>query len=123
VFSGENFSVSDSRHTPVVKTAGAIRLNNGIAGRSGRRKLCVTDWDGDGKLDLLVNSANANFLRQTEARAGQFRFRDDGLLVQENIEGHDVSPTTVDFNGDGVPDFLGGAEDGRFYYLRNPRTK
>jgi hypothetical protein len=123
VFTGENFSVSDSRHTPVVKTAGLIRLNNGIAGRSGRRKLCVTEWDGDGKLDLLVNSANANFLRQTEALAGQFRFRDDGLLVQENIEGHDVSPTTVDFNGDGVPDFLGGAEDGRFYYLRNPRTK
>jgi hypothetical protein len=29
----------------------------------------------------------------------------------------------VDFNGDGVPDFLGGAEDGRFYYLRNPRTQ
>jgi glycerophosphoryl diester phosphodiesterase len=29
----------------------------------------------------------------------------------------------VDFNGDGVPDFLGGAEDGRFYYLRNPRTR
>jgi hypothetical protein len=123
VFSGENFSVSDSRHTPVVKTAGLIRLNNGIAGRSGRRKLCVTDWDGDGKLDLLVNSANANFLRQTEARDRQFRFRDEGLLVQENIEGHDVSPTTVDFNGDGVPDFLGGAEDGHFYYLRNPRTK
>jgi hypothetical protein len=123
VFTGENFSVSDSRHTPVVKTAGLIRLNNGIAGRSGRRKLCVTEWDGDGKLDLLVNSANANFLRQTEVRDGQFRFRDEGLLVQENIEGHDVSPTTVDFNGDGVPDFLGGAEDGHFYYLRNPRTK
>ncbi|MFN5285330.1 MAG: hypothetical protein ACK5KS_10980 [Planctomyces sp.] len=25
-----------------------------------------------------------------------------------------MSPTTVDFDGDGVPDFLGGAEDGRF---------
>jgi len=43
--------------------------------------------------------------------------------VQQNIEGHDVSPTTVDFNGDSIPDFLGGAEDGRFYYLRNPRTR
>jgi hypothetical protein len=28
----------------------------------------------------------------------------------------------VDFNGDGTPDFLGGAEDGRFYYLRNPHS-
>ena len=123
VFLGENFSVSDSRHAPVEKAAGLIRLNQGIAGKSGRRKLCVTDWDGDGQLDLLVNSANANFIRQAAARDGQFFFRDEGLLVQENIEGHDVSPTTVDFNGDGVPDFLGGAEDGRFYYLRNPRPK
>lgn len=123
IFSGENFSITDSRHGLVEKTAGLIRLNSGVAGRSGRRKLCVVDWDGDGRLDLLVNSANANFLKQTAAREGKLYFRDEGLLVQENIEGHDVSPTTVDFNGDGVPDFLGGAEDGRFYYLRNPRTK
>jgi hypothetical protein len=27
----------------------------------------------------------------------------------------------ADFDADGVPDFLGGAEDGRFYFLRNPR--
>lgn len=123
IFQGENFSVTDSRHGLVEKSPGPIRLNHGIAGKSGRRKLCVVDWDGDGRLDVLVNSANANFLRQTGAREGEFFFRDEGLLVEQNIEGHDVSPTTVDFNGDGVPDFLGGAEDGRFYYLRNPRTK
>ena len=23
------------------------------------RKLCIVDWDGDGKLDILVNAANA----------------------------------------------------------------
>ena len=100
-----------------------LRLNTGTAGKSGRRKLCLTDWDGDGKLDILLNSANANFLRQTEARAGKVFFRDTGALVKQNIEGHDVSPTTVDFNSDGIPDFLGGAEDGRFYYLKNPRAK
>ena len=98
-----------------------LKLSAGIAGKSGRRKLCVVDWDGDGKLDLLLNSANANFLRQTETRDGSVLFRDLGALVTQNIEGHDVSPTTVDFNGDGIPDFLGGAEDGRFYYLRNGR--
>jgi hypothetical protein len=32
-----------------------------------------------------------------------------------------ATPVGVDFDGDGVPDFLGGAEDGRFYYLRNDR--
>ncbi len=123
VFQGENFSVTNSRHNIVNSGAGAIRLNNGVAGASGRRKLCVVDWDGDGLLDFFVNSANANFLRQTGRRDGQWNFKDMGLLVNENIEGHDVSPTTVDFNGDGRPDFVGGAEDGRMYYLRNPRSQ
>jgi hypothetical protein len=100
-----------------------LRLATRTAGGSGRRKLCIVDWDGDGKLDILLNAANARFLRQVDARDGKWFFRDMGLLVQENIEGHDVSPTTVDFNGDGIPDFLGGAEDGHFYYLRNPRSK
>jgi len=123
IFVGENFSVTDSRNTIKDATPGPIRLNEGLAGKSGRRKLCVVDWDGDDRLDFLVNAANAKFLRQTEMRDGKFLFHDMGLLVDENIEGHDVSPTTVDFNNDGVPDFLGGAEDGRFYYLRNPRSK
>lgn len=93
------------------------------AGGSGRRKLAATDWDGDGNLDLLVNGANAAFARQTRAENGKWFLKDIGLISPTNIEGHDVSPTTVDFNGDGVPDFLGGAEDGFFYYLRNPRSK
>jgi hypothetical protein len=70
-----------------------------------------------------VNGPNAALFRQTRAENGQWFFKDLGLLSQQNIEGHDVSPNTVDFNGDGVPDFLGGAEDGYFYYLRNPRAK
>jgi len=33
------------------------------------------------------------------------------------LGGHSTSPTTVDWNKDGVPDLLIGAEDGFFYYL------
>jgi hypothetical protein len=99
-----------------------LRLNDRTAGGSGRRKLAVVDWDGDGQLDLLVNSANADFYRGLGRRDGHWLFQRVGTLAERNIEGHDVSPTTVDFNGDGIPDFLGGAEDGHFYYLRNPRS-
>lgn len=102
--------------------AGApLRLSNRPAGGSGRRKLCVTDWDGDGRFDFLLNSANAELLRQVAARDGTSRFQRAGSLAGQNIEGHDVSPAVVDFDGNGVPDFLGGAEDGHFYFLRNPR--
>ena len=100
-----------------------LRLSVGKAGASGRRKLCVADWDGDGKLDLLVNGANATLWKQVAGRDGAWLFRDEGPLSDQDIEGHDVSPTVVDFDRDGIPDFVGGAEDGHFYYLTNPRTQ
>ena len=100
-----------------------LRLTAGTAGKSGRRKLCIVDWDGDGKLDLLVNSTSADFYRQVKSSDGKWSFRNEGPLVKQNIEGHDVSPAVVDFRGDGIPDFLGGAEDGHFYFLSNPRHR
>ncbi len=99
-----------------------LRLNERTAGGSGRRKLCVVDWDGDGKMDLLLNSANADLLLGLGERDGKWAFRRSGSIARQNIEGHDVSPTTVDFDGDGVRDFVGGAEDGHFYFLANPRS-
>jgi hypothetical protein len=111
------------RRVFVDEVGNPLRLNPGAAGRSGRRKLCITDWDGDGRLDLLLNSANADFLRQVEGKRDLWVMKNAGTLADRNIEGHDVSPTVVDFDGDGIADFLGGAEDGRFYFLRNPRAK
>jgi hypothetical protein len=99
-----------------------LRLTTGTAGRSGRRKLCVVDWDGDGKLDVLANGANARLYRQVRAEPGRWRFEDKGDVAERNIEGHDTHPAAVDFDGNGVPDLVIGAEDGRLYYLRNPRT-
>ena len=70
-----------------------------------------------------MNSSNADLYRGLGRQEGRWQFEHVGSLASQNIEGHDVSPTTVDFDADGVPDFLGGAEDGRFYYLKNPRAK
>jgi hypothetical protein len=72
---------------------------------------------------LLANSTSANLLRQTKTTDGKWHFRDQGPLVKQSIQGHSTSPTVVDFNDDGIPDFLAGAEDGRFYYIRNPRSE
>lgn len=100
-----------------------MRLNSGAAGKSGRRKLCITDWDGDGRFDLLLNSVNADLWVQTGEQTEGWVMKHVGRLNDRNIEGHDVSPTTVDFDGDGVRDFLGGAEDGRLYFLRNDSAR
>jgi hypothetical protein len=96
-----------------------VQLNPNRAGKSGRRKLCVTDWDGDGRLDVLANSENAALLRQGEARDGRWVLKDMGNLDARPVSGHTTSPTVVDWNGDGTPDLLVGAEDGYFYYKRN----
>lgn len=100
-----------------------LRFNERSAGGSGRRKLCLVDWDGDGKVDILLNSSNADLYKGLSLRDGVWMFEKAGTLARQNIEGHDVSPTTVDFDGDGIRDFLGGAEDGRFYWMKNPRAK
>jgi hypothetical protein len=111
------------RRAFIDESGNPLQLNAGVAGRSGRRKLCIADWDGDGKQDFLLNSANADFLRQVEQKNGLWIMKNVGTVASRNIEGHDVSPTVVDFDGDGIPDFLGGAEDGRFYFLKNPHAK
>ena len=100
---------------------GYVRLNSRPAGGSGRRKLCVTDWDGDGRLDVLVNSPNAEFWQNVADREGMFKLKNRGTLFERNISSHTTSPTVVDWNGDKVPDLLVGAEDGFLYYGRNPR--
>jgi hypothetical protein len=114
-------SLAHPRRAFLNKDGSPLRLNPKSAGASGRRKLCVTDWDGDGQFDFLLNSANADFLRQTSSTESTWTFENAGSLAPRSIEGHDVSPATTDFDGNGIPDFLGGAEDGRFYFLPNPR--
>ena len=99
-----------------------MRLNAKAAGGSGRRKLCATDWDGDGRLDLIVNGQNADLLRQVEAKDGTWRFENCGALGKTRLAGHTTAPTACDFDGNGVPDLLVGAEDGFFYFLQNPRA-
>ena len=102
---------------------GPIRLNADRAGKSGRRKLALIDWDRDGRLDLLVNSRNVTLLRQVAASEATWTFHDDGLMAKRVLAGHDTSPTTVDWDKNGVPDLLVGAEDGSFYFLENPTPR
>jgi len=122
IFRGDGPSVYANRHQVQNKEPGLLRLNDGFAGRSGRRKFCFADWDQDGKLDLLVNSENVHFLQNAGMNEkGQVTFRDRGPVSKQILAGHTTSPTVVDWDNNGVPDLLVGAEDGFFYFLPNPR--
>ncbi len=98
----------------------ALRLNERTAGGSGRKKICLVDWDRDGKLDLLMNSRNINFYKNTATKDGEYVFEDQGEVDSRLLAGHTTSPTVVDWDKNGVPDLLVGAEDGFFYYMKNP---
>ncbi|WP_146525102.1 exo-alpha-sialidase [Novipirellula artificiosorum] len=94
-----------------------LQLNAGSCGRSGRVKLAVVDWDGDSRLDVLVNSENATWYRNCEDRDGNIVMKKIGNLARRNVAGHTSSPAVADFSGDGQPDLLVGSENGRIYYI------
>lgn len=99
-----------------------IRLNSRSAGGSGRRKFCLVDWDRDGKLDLLANGINIEFWKNVSPNQEGDRWvlKNNGPVSKKRLAGHTTSPTTVDWDQNGIPDLLIGAEDGFLYFLKNP---
>jgi hypothetical protein len=98
-----------------------LHMNAGRVGRSGRRKLCIADWDNDGRLDILVNGTNAEWLRNVETGDGRAVLKNMGSLAKRNLAAHDTSPSTVDWNADGKRDLILGAEDGVIYFMPDRR--
>ncbi len=97
-----------------------LRLNDDTDGSSGRRKIVITDFNGDDRLDVLLNSQNATFLKNVGEDNGVTILRDMGLLDNRQLAGHTCSPAVIDLSNDGIPELLIGAEDGFFYYRDNP---
>ena len=122
VFWGETISAYEESGLPLNHQPGLLRLNAKAAGKSGRRTFCFVDWDGDGILDLMVNSKpNVNFLKGLgRDAAGRWRFRDMGPVHPQVIAGHSTTPTPVHWEP-GRPGLVVGAEDGFFYYVSNPK--
>ena len=104
------------------RPSGAIAAQLRPRGASGRRKLAVVDWDGDGRLDVLVNSKSVDWFRNLGERDGATVLQWQGPLSNMTLAGHTTSPTTVDWDRGGVRDLLIGAEDGFLYFRKRPRA-
>ena len=101
-----------------------IQLNSSKHGGSGRRKLTIVDWDLDGKSDLLINdSNNVSFFKNISSKDDKVVLRNMGSVSDHVISSHSTSPTIVDWNKNGIPDLLVGAEDGYFYFLQNHKNE
>lgn len=124
IFATEGVIVGPTKkHDPIVNEPGPLRLNDKEAGASGRRKLCLVDWNNDGRLDLIVNTLNAAFLENVRQSGDTIYFKNQGDLSRLSLAGHTTSPTPVDWDKDGIYDLLVGAEDGFFYIIKNKTIK
>ncbi|WP_202911893.1 FG-GAP repeat domain-containing protein [Arenibacter aquaticus] len=119
IFWGLDVSEYDNKNNPLNTASGPLRLNSGKYGKSGRRKLTFVDWDQDGDLDLIVNSKNAAWFENLGTEKGKVLMKFKGDLSEQKLAGHTTSPTIVDWDKNGVPDLLLGAEDGFLYHLKN----
>ena len=124
---GGNLILHPGERIFLTDDGGALRLSEREAGGSGRRKIDLVDWDGDGDLDLLINSPRDSptetrniAMYENVGQEGKYAFRYKGDITTHRLEGHTTSPTTVDWNEDGVRDLLVGGEDGFFYFF--PRS-
>jgi VCBS repeat protein len=119
---GDRLSLMPGKRVFKQEDGELLRLNPKQAGGSGRRKFALADWDGDGRTDLLVNSRNINLLKNVAETGGEFVFKNAGELDDRKLAGHTTCPTVVDWDKNGVPDLLIGAEDGFLYHKKNPRA-
>lgn len=110
----------------------------GPAGLSGRAKVSVTDWDNDGKWDIVfgIQKSIQRFFRKPDREsptAAPFWMRNvgsndhpvfqlprmitfkDGTPICVNKHNFNVLPTDLD--GDGLPDIIFGDDEGFMFYL------
>jgi hypothetical protein len=122
VFKEIDEKVYDAKHRVQEETSEILSLNSHEEGGSGRRKFTMVDWDLDGQKDLLVNSVSIDFMKNVSSKGNEYVFSNEGQLIKKKLAGHTTSPTIVDWDQNGIPDLLIGAEDGYLYYLKNPNN-
>jgi hypothetical protein len=96
-----------------------LRPNPNRAGKSGRRQFIMTDWDQDGKIDMLIDGKNMDFLKNISTPEHPNAFQNKGPIDTRKLAGHTPCPAIVDWDKNGVPDLISGAEDGFLYYMKN----
>lgn len=119
-----------------------VRFTVDVGGGRGRVKLCLCDWEGAGRLDLIFGTharacvpddPDTGAPRNTTGQAGLFYSRNVGTSDQPRfalpvairhrgepvqMAMHVASPEAVDWAGRGALDLVVGVEDGSLVWLK-----
>lgn len=105
----------------VIPYKGQSEVTEGICTRP-----FAVDWNGDGRLDLVVGTFSGSFYLFTGEGGGKFKPKPDPILAGRSplkMQGAHSDPFIVDWDGDGDLDLLSGSSQGGVQWAENTAGK
>lgn len=104
--------------SPVLAAKGRLQANSSILDVGENSCLVVSDWNNDGKKDLIIGNQDIQirvFLNTGTNSSPTF----GNYSVVSNVSYYRGSPEIADLNGDGKKNLIVGDNDGYVYYHQN----